>query len=350
MKTRQVFITAPRQASLLEQDLPTPNPRQALLQTRASFISAGTELSIYAALDPRIHDPNSGWNYPFKPGYANIATVVSVGAEVTKVAPGIAAGQRVFTFTPHTSHALFDLWDWDVIEPVPAELSDATAAACRMGLVAITGLQVADLALNDWVAVFGLGAVGNLAAQLFQLAGARVIAIDPVASRCELARRCGVERVIQGAGAPALESVRTMIRQAGDPDKQAPRLCVDAVGHSAILRDAVDLVATHGQVIALGSPRQPYETDMAPISRQIFGRWITITGALEWRLPHLTHLDPHARHSMQSNLRDVFDLVRRGKLRVDPLISHHFRPEQIQDAYEGLLNDKDHFHGVVLDW
>jgi UDP-N-acetyl-D-mannosaminuronate dehydrogenase len=39
-------------------------------------------------------------------------------------------------------------------------------------------LLVSDAELGDWVAVYGLGLVGNLCAQLFALAGCRVIGID----------------------------------------------------------------------------------------------------------------------------------------------------------------------------
>lgn len=347
MGNRQVVITGERQAVVQEIEGPTaspgtPGPNQALLRTRASFISAGTELSIYAALDPRVWSKDPYFGYPARPGYANIATVEAVGEKVKQVKPG----QRVFTFHPHVQEHVFDLWEWDVIEPVPEGVDDVTAAAARMGLVSISALQVADVGLNDWVAVFGLGIVGNLACQLFQLAGARVIGVDPVGARCDLARQVGIEHVVSASGRTAQEEIR---RIAGTTSGGV-RVAVDAVGHSAIVREAVEVVMAHGQVVILGSPRAAHEADMTPTFKAVFGRWVTITGALEWRLPTLPGLDAHARHSTLGNLRTIFDLVARGRLKVGPLVTHRMPVEKIKEAYEGLLMDKEHFHGVALLW
>ena len=42
--------------------------------------------------------------------------------------------------------------------------------------------------------------------------------------------------------------------------------------------------------------------------------------------------------------------MERGQLRVEPLISHRLKPEQIKQAYDGLLNEPDIYTGVVLEW
>src|SRR5262245_37028166 len=85
-----------------ELDHDAPRAGEALLQTEASFISAGTELAIFSGVDPQV---TSGWcKYPFRPGYANVSRVTAVGEGVNEVKPG----DRVFTFTQHQSHQFFD--------------------------------------------------------------------------------------------------------------------------------------------------------------------------------------------------------------------------------------------------
>lgn len=348
MQAQQAVITAPRHVEFQPVEMrDPPSPGNALLRTRVSFISAGTELAMYAGTEPRIHDPAEGhWKYPYRPGYANVADVLAVGQGVTRV----VAGQRVFTFAPHVSHHVFNLWDGDVIEPLPQAMDDETAAAARMATVAITALQVTDLQLGDWVVVFGLGAVGNLAAQLFQLAGCRVMGVDPVASRCQLAMRCGIEQVITAAGESAAQQIRQLIGARARDGDGKPVICVDAVGHSAIVAGAINLVAKHGQIIILGAPRAPYDANLSDLMRRAFSNWITIKGAMEWRLPRTPALDPHARHTTLGNLRLVFDLVQRGRLHVQPLISHRLPASEIHHAYEGLLGQKSEYTGVLLRW
>ena len=46
----------------------------------------------------------------------------------------------------------------------------------------------------------------------------------------------------------------------------------------------------------------------------------------------------------------IFDWLRRGKLQLDPLISHRLPPAKIKEAYEGLEEQRDTYTGVVLDW
>jgi len=65
----------------------------------------------------------------------------------------------------------------------------------RMGEIALTAVRVAEFSVGDRVPILGLGLVGNLAAQLFRLAGAEVMDADLPPFRLERARQCGIEQV-----------------------------------------------------------------------------------------------------------------------------------------------------------
>jgi threonine dehydrogenase-like Zn-dependent dehydrogenase len=56
------------------------------------------------------------------------------------------------------------------------------------------------------------------------------------------------------------------------------------------------------------------------------------------------------QESQFSKQQMIFDWIHRGELKVDPLISHRLKPEQIKEAYEGLLNEPGIYTGVLLDW
>jgi len=340
MQARYVLVPGPNQAVLetetLDHDRPKSN--EALLETEASFISAGTELAIYTGVDPQAHIPGRWCTYPFRSGYANVSRIAALGEDVK----GFEVGDRVFTFTKHRSHQFFDGFGKLMIAKVPDGITSATAAAARMAGVAISAVQVADVALNDWVVVFGLGAVGNLAAQFFQLAGARVIGVDPAPARRQLAQRMGIERVAD-SGAEELEGlVKSLTRGAG------ARITVDAVGQSQILTQAARLTARYGEVVALGTPRAPFEANLTEFTSIVHYNSLRFLSAFEWRIPQLPANG--VRHSSQENVETILDLVARGKLHVDPLISHRLPAEEIKTAYEGLLRKKDEYFGVVLTW
>jgi threonine dehydrogenase-like Zn-dependent dehydrogenase len=75
---------------------------------------------------------------------------------------------------------------------------------------------------------------------------------------------------------------------------------------------------------------------------------LTVRGALEWFLPIYPGVG--GRDSQYSKQEMIFDWIGQGKLRLAPLISHRLKPEQIKEAYGGLLYDPETYTGVVLDW
>ena len=211
-----------------------------------------------------------------------------------------------------------------------------------MADVSMTALVVSDIRPNDWVAVWGLGMVGNIAAQAFQAVGCRVIGIEPNAARCRLAKKCGIRQVISGPPEEAQEQIARIT--AG----KMAAISVDATGHSAAIMLALKATATFGQLILLGSPRVPVQANITEFLSDVHLRWVTVKSALEWCMP--VEQTPGCRYSLVDKQLMIFDWMQRGLLKLEPQISHRMRPSQIKEAYEGLLNQPDKFTGVVLDW
>lgn len=343
MITRTIMIRGRRDVRVENVELAREqlDDHQVLIQTTTSFISAGTELAILAGTDKGV-DKADGWcSYPFKPGYANVGKIMAMG----KAVKDLAVGQRVFTLAPHMRDHLA-LCGRDLIVPVPENLTDAQAASARMAMVSMASLMVADIALNEHVAVFGLGAVGYLAAQLFSLRGAKVIGVDPSKTRRALADRSGIWQTAGGSSENVHDAINRLT------DGKGVRVAVDAVGHSNVVQQAADMTMDFGQVVLLGSPRESVQGDLTALLSPVHYRAVRLTGALEWRLPlvHKASVGEDTRHSIENNLRVIYDLISSGRLKVDELVSHTMLPDEIRHAYEGLEKQKDIFLGVVLDW
>ena len=218
-------------------------------------------------------------------------------------------------------------------------LDSRTIAASRMGLVALTAPQISGVQAGETAAVFGLGMVGNLAAQLYQLLGARVIALDPIPMRCEVAAKTGIKETVC---VPPQDQARVLLEMTGGKGAQ---ITVDAVGSSAVVSTCVACTAANGKIVLLGTPRAALDGNLTDILRPIHLKGLQLLGAFEWRL------QPYAgvgiTHSIQSNLKWLWNLIYEKKLKVDDLISHVVKPEGLQDAYFGLLNDKDHLPGCA---
>jgi len=111
---------------------------------------------------------------------------------------------------------------------------------------------------------------------------------------------------------------------------------------------ALDATARFGQIILLGSPRVEVQGNLTALLSEVHLRMITIRGALEWSLP--IYPDTGNRTSQFSKQKAIFDWVAAGKLHVDELISHRLPPEEIKQAYEGLLRKPEEYTGVALVW
>ena len=368
MEIQRVLVPTKDKVLLETIEIPDrPAPNSVLIKTAATFISAGTELANYTALSPTVWEPGHWNSYPWDSGYSNVGHIVAAGSEVE----GFDVGDHVFCYGRHASYLHVQPFapgagenDVDhLLVKVPDGIDSATAAAARMAVVAMNGLVQSSVRINDWVAVFGLGCVGNFCAQFFQLAGARVIGIDPVSTRRDLARHVGInnvlgqdpnkisEQILELTGAdPKIKvdsvglssTTRRMVRGDG------AQITVDAVGHSGVINQAAQVTAPWGQLIILGSPRAPYEGNFTPMTERIHFSHIDIRGALEWLTPTLPV--PGSQYSIIENIHTIHDLIKRKLLRVDDLISHRMVPADIEQAYQGLLNHKEIYHGVVLDW
>ena len=338
MRIREVVVTGQHQVELqtTDTDAPVLTANELLIDTEYTFISSGTELANYTGREPKVFQKGAWCEYPWRSGYANVGIVRDVGAGVTRAAPG----DRVFTYGRHASTISYS--QDRLVAPIKEAVDPAVVAASRMAGVAMTAIVVGKIGTNPWVVVFGLGLVGNLASQMFQIHGCRVIGVDPVAERRKLAERCGIEHTV-GGSADAAQAEIQEITGGG-----LGNITVDAVGHSSVVMQALRATANHGQLIILGSPRVSVHGDLTDLLSETHLRWITIRGALEWCVP--MYPDIGNRTSQFGKQQTIFDWMARGQLHVEPLISHRLKPERIKQAYDGLLNKPDVYTGVVLDW
>lgn len=336
MKIKQVIVTGQNQVELQTAEIDDKNlgPNDFLIETECTFISAGTELANYTGKEPKVFQPGSWCSYPWKSGYANVGIVHAIGDNVSRTKPG----DRVFTYGNHASAVRYN--ESRLVISVPQSIELSIAAASRMAGVGTTAVIVGEIQNDLWVVIFGLGMVGNMAAQAFGIRGCRVIGVDPVAARRKLAEKCGISCTVGGDPETAHKAIEEIT------EGKMGNITVDAVGHSSVVLQALKATADYGQLIILGSPRVAVHGNLTELLSDVHLRWITIRGALEWCLPMYSE-DEESQFSKQQM---IFDWIQRGELKIEPLISHKLKPEQIKDAYEGLLNEPETYTGVVLDW
>ena len=350
MLAKKIFFTKTKRAEIVKYELSeTPGEYEVLVKTLYSIVSSGTEGANFANPGMEKIEVNS---WIRNPGYGNVGKVLAVGEKVKDY----KIGDLVFSTENHCSHFKIDT-RYDpkryslYMVKMPEQLDPMKAVFARIADVAMSAVRKADLGLGDTVLVLGLGMVGNFAAQLFQLAGADVLAADLVEFRLERARQCGIKKVASSKNWDELK--KTVMEWT---EGKGAQIVVEAIGYSPVIAKAVSLARSLGEVILLGSPRGEAIMDVTPMLSDVHLRHVTIKGGLEWlwSVPESPLYHP-SRFTKMGNLKQIFSYLKSGALVTEPLLTHVVPPEKCQEVYEGLAGGikgtlKTTFLGVVYDW
>ncbi|RXZ84735.1 alcohol dehydrogenase [Paenibacillaceae bacterium] len=334
MKNRKIMFVSPQQVETVVEEI-TPyslSEKEMHVKLIYSLISPGTELAMLSG--------NEFWaKLPLCPGYASVSTIVEVGSGVTDFKPG----DVVFHYGSHSEHQVINTHD--IVIRVPDGLDLRWVPFTRMATVAFTSVRISDIEIGDYVSVTGLGLVGNLAAQLARLQGATVIGVDLSKERIQTAKECGVEYTLDNGDGNVRDQIMALT------DGKGVSTHIEATGVPKVGVDSLTWIGRLGEIIFLGSPRGEYQTDITDVLNycHLHNRGsITFKGAHEWRYP--SEPNDFVKHSLVRNSKIVFELIQKNRLHIEPLLSHVIKPEQSQEAYDGLRVNKDQYHGVLFDW
>lgn len=339
LEGRRIVINGPLNLKLedytIDADL---SELEFIVKNRYTAISAGTELSIYTGTNPKVYEPNSWCNYPHVPGYAGLGEVVAAGSDVD-----VKIGDLVFHHAHHQDYdQLYSGYSHYV--KIPESLMFPEVALVRFAAIVLSGsVRLSKIELGDKIALIGLGIIGQMASQLFSISGGDVLAFDPVSYRRNIANKVGYCLEIYDPTKTSALDVATQLNGGKGFDT-----LVDATGMSQLITANIGAVRPMGQVVLLGSPFASYNADATQIFRQIHLRWLTVKGALE--RDQLSSPGDISPHSYLSDVSYLLDLIERRKLKVKELLSHLMPPKNFNQAYDGLLNRKEEFMAVAIDW
>ncbi len=333
MKSRRVIIYDKEDVRVEQQEL-EPLPQDCVrIETEYSLISAGTELS-------RVFKLKEGATYPVYPGYSAVGRITESNIK------GFSPGDRVLFSGTHSSHHNFNPANSDgsILFKLKEETDPEKATYISMGWIAMNAILPVDVKLGDTVAIFGLGTLGTFAALYYQLMGTRVICFEPNENRAATAAKAGVREIVT---CDPREQVSEFFRLVpGD----GADIAVDAAGISACIETAIQVTGKYGQVVLLGSPRQPLQDNVSVPFYSIHSKDLKVIGALN-RLYEFD-MTPGSRRYKKRYLELIENLINEGKLPVELFISHEVSPDaaELLEAYRGLMYRQEEYTGVVIKW
>jgi predicted dehydrogenase/NADPH:quinone reductase-like Zn-dependent oxidoreductase len=353
-------------------DVPTPvvRPGGVLVRTAASLVSSGTERSkvalaresliakarkrpeavgqvIAAARTEGLAGAKRRVEHKLDQlsplGYSAAGTVVEVGAGVTRFRAGdsVAVGGGGYA-----NHAEV-LWvPHNLVARMPPGVPFEQAAFSTVASISLHAVRLGRPGLGETVGVIGLGLVGQLAAQLAIAAGCRVVGCDLDPHRCDLLRSVGGE-------ATDPERFEARIGTVSGGVGADVVLVAAASAASEPMTLAIGAARDRGRIVAVGAvgmdlPREAlFKKEVSIVVSRSYG-----PGRYDpsYEEAGIDYPVSYVRWTEGRNLDAVLDLIARGKLDLEPLISSRCVLTDAPAMYERLVEGDPSVVGVILEY
>jgi threonine dehydrogenase-like Zn-dependent dehydrogenase len=333
----------PEQVALVEEPDAEIGATGVAVRTLFSGISAGTELTAYRGSnpylskrwDPQLHlflDGKSTVSYPFdRWGYEEVGVVEEVGRNVTRVAPG----ELIWGAWGHRSTAVLDE-TYAAGRILPTDADPVVGIFSEIGGVALNVVLDADIHVGETVAVFGLGVLGQLVAQLARLNGAEVIAVDTRPHRLRLAAQVGARETIDASGGGVAERMRDLTGGRGAD------VSLEVTGSYRALHEAIRATAYNSRVVAAGF-FQGQGADLRLGEEFHHNRIQLVCSQIAGVASGVSH-----RWNRYRLTSTAVRLAVTGQLQVRPLITHILPLAQADQAFQMLATGSTQALQVVL--
>ncbi|MFE4017257.1 bi-domain-containing oxidoreductase [Streptomyces sp. NPDC059101] len=265
-------------------------------------------------------------------GYSLCGVVEQVGPGIDEVKVGdlvACAGNE------HALHAELNWVPKNLYARVPDGLAPRHAAFGTVGSIALQGVRRGEPQLGDAALVIGLGLIGQLVVQLLAASGVRVVGVDPDPVRCDLAERLGAA----ACGDPASAAVEAAVAELTDGHGVDQVYLAAGGGSNQPVELAARLCRDRGRVVDIGKCRLDLPWN-AYYEKELDVRFSRSYGPgrydPEYELEGRDYPIGYVRWTERRNLACFLDLVARGSVDVEPLVSHVAAFDDAVETYQRL--------------
>lgn len=277
-------------------------------------------------------------------GVSCAGQVMAVGSHVRHVAVGdwVACSSAEYAL-----HAEIVSVPEHLVAVVQSKKYIRAASIAAIGARGLHALRRAQTGFGETVAVIGLGLLGQLTVQLARMQGCRVIAIDVIKDRRDLALKLGADRAYDAHDAHIVRHVLRMTNHAG---VDATIIAANSE-HDGIVNQAAMITRKCGRVVAAGHIPMACDRDLLAdkeidlIAASSFGpgRYNP-----EYEKQGTDYPYAYVRWTAQRNLQAFIDAVEREALHVDDLITHEYELDEVETAYQQVMRKTT--VGIVLKY
>jgi alcohol dehydrogenase len=348
MQTMKAAVFVERGRIVLdEKPVPAVGPLDALMRVTTTTI-CGTDVHILKG------------EYPVKPGLTVGHEPVGVIERLGSAVVGFQEGQRVIAgaITPSghsaaclcgclsqdgagTKHGFQAIGGWKFgntidgcqaeyvlvpdamanLAPVPDGLTDEQVLMCPdIMSTGFSGAESGNVRIGDTVAVFAQGPIGLCATAGARLSGATtIIAVDSVPARMEVSRRMGADHVVDFKNADPVAEIMRLT------DGRGVDVAIEALGTQSTFEGALRVLRPGGTLSSLGVYSTDLKIPLGPFA----------AGLSDLKI--VTTLCPGGKERM----RRLMSVIAGGRVDLKPLVTHRFKLDDIEAAYDLFSHQRD---------
>lgn len=341
MTFEAAYLSGPNKLELKQVEMPEINDEQVLIKVKASGI-CGSDLECYTG-----HSKEGRYDIaPYIPGHEWSGEVVEMGKNVSSLKKGdkvtsdcvLACGKcancksglhtascenmREVGFMPNSPGGMGEYFALDekYLHKLPDDMSFEEGALVEPFSVSYFGIwgQGGHVDASDDVVVYGAGPIGLFAAAIAAVAGAKVIVVEPIENRRQVAMKLGATDVID----PKTQNVKDTVWEM--TEGRGADLVVEAAGEDEAIASCFEAAGHNGRIRLIGHS----------IGRKVPAE----IGLTIWKA-----LSVQGQAGSPFFFPRTIRFMSRAKKRIPywEIITHKFTLGQVQEAFDFALKERE---------
>lgn len=222
---------------------------------------------------------------------------------------------------------------WNLLE-IPNGVSFEEAAMLEPAAVALHCLKLAGSLEGKTVLITGAGTISSILVQLALAKGAKNVILFARNDRkmAFIKSTCETITLVNSEDSNFIETIKSV-------NKKLPEIVIEGTGNEIMISKALEIIDRQGIVVLMGNPSGDVHLEKK-VYWQILRKEIVLKGT--WNSSYGS--------DDKNDWRDVFDLIIKGQLKLNKLITHKLELSQLYDGILLMHNKKELTNKVMVKY
>jgi len=276
-------------------------------------------------------------------GYSCCGEVIKVGKKIND----ISVGDHVACGGAYANHAEFVAAPRNLAAKIPEGVDFQSASFTTIGAISLQGIRRANVHIGDYVAVIGLGLLGQIASQILTSFGCKVIGVDIDENKVNLAIKLGLKK-----GFVSDEKLVEKILDYTENIGVDSVIIYAATKSSEPVNTAMKICRKKGIVVVVGAVGMDLKRDEF-YKKELDFRISTSYGPgrydSQYEEKGIDYPIEYVRWTENRNMKEFVRMLKENLINLKPLINREYPISEAFNAYNFLQNEKE-IIGMVFSY